>query len=37
MVLSYLEVIGRYLVKRAAKALVVSESISIFYPKYGKS
>ena len=33
---NYLEVVGRYLIK-AAKALVVSELIAIFYPKDGKS
>jgi len=36
-VLSYLGVAGRYLVKRAAKALVVSELIAIFYPGDRKS
>jgi len=37
VVLSYLGVVGRYLVRRAAKALVVSKLIAIFYPGDGKS
>jgi len=37
VVLSYLGVVGRHLIKRAAKALVVSEPIAIFYPRDGKS
>ena len=36
MVLSYLEVIGGYYI-RAAKALVISKPIAIFYPRDGKS
>jgi hypothetical protein len=36
-VLSCLGVIGRYLISRAAKALVVSELIAIFYTGYRKS
>jgi len=37
MVLSYLGVIGRYLIRRAVKALVVSKLIAIFYPGDEKS
>jgi len=37
MVLSYLGVKGRYLIRRATKALVVSELIAIFYPGDRKS